>query len=117
VADLRGERLLHAATAADHCSLAQPVAWRPLLISEYAPAGVGPAERASGFQQQWSVLRSRPDVVLGGMAYTWATNGPEELDRVFGLVDSNGVPTDGALAAVSGAYLTDAATADAAGSG
>jgi hypothetical protein len=46
-------------------------------------------------------------VVLGGLAYTWATNGPKDLDRIFGLVDGNGVPTDGALAALSGAYLAD----------
>ena len=53
------------------------------------------------------MIRSRPEVVLGGLAYTWATNGPEDLDRVFGLVDPNGVPTDGALAALSYAYLAD----------
>jgi hypothetical protein len=80
---------------------------RPLLISEFAPGGVGPAGRPLGFEQQWQVIRSRPDVVLGGLAYTWATNGPEDLDRVFGLVDATGVPTDGALAALSGAYLSD----------
>ena len=34
---------------------------RPLLISEFAPGGVGPAERPLGFQQQWNVIRSRPD--------------------------------------------------------
>jgi Voltage gated chloride channel/CBS domain len=43
--------------------------------------------RPTGFQQEWSVIQSRSDVVLGGLAYTWATNGPEGLDRVFGLVD------------------------------
>jgi hypothetical protein len=64
-------------------------------------------ERPLGFQQQWQVIRSNPGVVLGGLAYTWATNGPEDLDRVFGLVDPNGVPTDGALAALSAAYLAD----------
>jgi hypothetical protein len=77
------------------------------LISEFAPGGVGPAERPLGFEQQWQVIRSRPDPVLGGLAYTWATHGPEDLDRIFGLVDGNGVPTDGALAALSGAYLVD----------
>ena len=41
------------------------------------------------------------------MAYVWATNGPEDLDRVFGLVDPSGTPTDGALAALSAEYLTD----------
>jgi Glycosyl hydrolases family 2, TIM barrel domain len=87
-----------------------PSQWpgRPLLISEFAPVGMSPAERPLGFQQQWAVIRARPDVVLGGLAYTWATNGPEDLDRVFGLVDPNGVPTDGALEALSMAYLADA---------
>jgi hypothetical protein len=80
---------------------------QPLLISEFAPGGVGPTERPLGFQQQWSVIRSRTDVVLGGLAYTWATNGPEDLDRVFGLVDPSGVPTDGALAALSAIYQSD----------
>ena len=96
-----------------------PTQWpgRPLLISEFAPGGVGPAERPLAFQQQWAVIRARPDEVLGGMAYTWATNGPEDLDRVFGLVDPGGVPTDGALAALSEAYLNDTATAETASGG
>jgi hypothetical protein len=81
---------------------------RPLLISEFAPGGMGPSDRPLGFQQLWSLVRSRPGVVLGGMAYVWATNGPEDLDRVFGLVDPSGNPTDGALAALSAEYLADA---------
>jgi hypothetical protein len=83
-----------------------PTQWpgRKLLISEYAPGGMSPADRPLGFQQEWQVIQSRPDVVLGGLAYTWATNGPEDLDRVFGLVDPNGNPTDGALAALGNAY-------------
>jgi len=85
---------------------AWPTQWpgQALLISEFAPGGVAPTERPIGFQQQWGVIQSRSDVVLGGLAYTWATNGPEDLDRVFGLVDPNGAPTDGALAALSAAY-------------
>jgi beta-galactosidase/beta-glucuronidase len=100
-----------------HQIIAQwPNQWpgRPLLISEFAPGGVGPTDRPPGFEQQWADIRSRPETVIGGMAYTWATNGPEELDRVFGLVDERGVPTDGALVALSGAYLRDAAAAAAA---
>jgi hypothetical protein len=86
-----------------------PQQWsgRPLLISEFAPGGAGPTERPLGYQQQWRVIRSRPDVVLGGLAYTWASNGPEDLDRIFGLIDPSGVPTDGSLAALSAAYLSD----------
>ncbi|MCA1648454.1 MAG: hypothetical protein LC797_24335 [Chloroflexi bacterium] len=71
------------------------------LLSEFAPGGVGPSERPRRFEQDWAIIRARPDIVLGGVAYTWATNGPEELDRVFGLVDAQGVPSDGALAALS----------------
>jgi hypothetical protein len=91
-----------------------PAQWpgRPLLISEFAPGGVGPAERPLGFQQQWAVIQSRADIVLGGLAYTWATNGPEDLDRVFGLVDANGIPADGALAALSSAYMADGTVAE-----
>lgn len=86
-----------------------PQQWpgRPLLISEFAPGGMSPADRPLGFEQQWNVIRSRPDSVLGGLAYTWATNGPEDLDRVFGLVDQSGVPTDGGLAALSALYISD----------
>lgn len=83
-----------------------------LLISEYAPGGISPADRPGVFQSEWSVIRSRPDVVLGGLAYTWATNGPEDLDKVFGLVNPDGKPTDGGLAAVSAAYLSDIAVAE-----
>jgi hypothetical protein len=92
---------------------AWPAQWpgRPLVISEFAPGGVASAERPIGFARDWQVIRSRPGVVLGGLAYTWATNGPEELDRVFGFVDASGAPTDGALAALSSAYLTDSAIA------
>jgi hypothetical protein len=78
-----------------------------LVISEFAPGGAGQAQRGVGLQQQWAMIRSRPDVVLGGLAYTWATNGPEDLDRVFGFVDPSGTPTDGAVAALGAAYQSD----------
>ncbi|MBV9323117.1 MAG: hypothetical protein JO352_04930 [Chloroflexi bacterium] len=83
-----------------------PTQWpgRKLLISEFAPGGMSPTNRPVGFQQEWQIISSKPDIVLGGLAYTWATNGPEDLDRVFGLVDPNGNPTDGALAALGTAY-------------
>lgn len=84
-----------------------PAQWTggPLVISEFGPSGASHADRPLGYQQDWSVIRSRPDFVLGGLAYTWATNGPEELDRVFGLVDPSGVPTDGSLTALNSAFF------------
>ena len=88
---------------------AWPKQWpgHALLITEFAPGGFTPSQRPLGFDQEWRVIRSRPDVVLGGLAYVWATNGPEDLDRVFGLVDPAGAPTDGSLATLRSAYLTD----------
>ena len=107
VVGIRRERVL--AARLQQIVAAWPSQWLggPLVISEFAPGGVGPAERAVGFEQDWAIIRSRPDVVLGGLAYTWATNGPEQLDRVFGLVDAQAIPTDGALAALSASYLAD----------
>ena len=87
-----------------------PAQWYdgPLVISEFGPGGMGPNERPHGYAEQWALLRARPDVVLGGLAYTWATNGPEDLDRVFGFVDGAGNPPDGTLSALSSAFLGDA---------
>jgi hypothetical protein len=79
----------------------------PLFISEFAPGGTGPADRPSAFQAQWSLIRSYPDYVIGGAVYTWATDGPEELDRVFGLVDDGRAPRDGSLAAIAQMYQVD----------
>jgi hypothetical protein len=85
----------------------------PLVISEFAPAGRGPDARALGYQQDWQHLRVRPGIVLGGLAYTWATNGPEDLDRVFGLVGADGKPCDTALSGLAIAYLNDPDPGDA----
>jgi len=88
-----------------------PTQWigGPLLISEFGPAGQGPDARALGYRKDWQRIRARPDIVLGGLAYTWAVNGPEDLDRVFGLVDDRGLPRDATLSVLSAAYLDDAA--------
>jgi len=76
-------------------------------VAQANAGGVGPADRPVGFEHDWATIRSRPGLLLGGLAYTWATNGPEQVDRVFGLVDAQGVPSDGALAALSATYLAD----------
>ena len=84
----------------------------PLLISEFAPFSRGPAGRALGYAQDWWQIRADPGFVLGGLAYAWGTNGPEQLDRVFGLVNADGKPSDAALAALASVYQEDAALAD-----
>jgi hypothetical protein len=57
-----------------HVISAWPTQWpgHALLISEFAPTGHSPSERAIGFDQLWKVIRSRPNVVLAG----WRTRGP-----------------------------------------
>jgi hypothetical protein len=72
----------------------------PLLVSEFAPGGMSPADRPQGFREMWSMIRAANGWVLGGAVYAWTTDGPEEVDRVFGLVDADGEPVDGAFQAV-----------------
>jgi hypothetical protein len=72
----------------------------PLLVSEFSPGGVGEADRPTMLGWYWSTIRAHPERVIGGVVYTWATRGPEDLDRIFGLTDENGRPIDGSLAAL-----------------
>jgi hypothetical protein len=90
-----------------------PAQWLggPLVISEYGPSGYTPADRPRVYALEWSRIREHPEKVLGGLAYTWATNGPEQLDRVFGLVDDRDRPVDAALGAIGASYVADAAAA------
>lgn len=79
----------------------------PLFVSEFSPGGTGPADRPQGLRSMWTTIRRYPAWVIGGAVYTWTTDGPEELDRVFGLVDGNGHPTDGSLAAVAELFTAE----------
>lgn len=72
-----------------------------LLLSEYAPTGVPRHARPGAYLRMWTSARKEPGMVLGGFAYVWSTNGPEALDRTYGLVNENGEPTDGSLAALT----------------
>jgi hypothetical protein len=76
----------------------------PLLVSEFAPGGMSPADRPEGFRSMWKMIRGANGWVLGGAVYAWTTDGPEEVDRVFGLVDAAGNPVDGAFATIGSFY-------------
>jgi hypothetical protein len=78
-----------------------------LLVSEYAPLNAPRGERADQFRDIWGTIRARSSFVLGGAAYVWSTDGPEEVDRAFGLVDAGGTPVDDALDAISALYHAD----------
>jgi hypothetical protein len=51
-------------------------------------------DRPDGFETMWSYVTRHPQWVLGGAVYAWTRNGPEGVDRNFGLTD-DGVPADG----------------------
>lgn len=80
-----------------------------LLVSEFAPGGAGPSERPAGYREMWSMVRAHDTEVIGGAPYVWTTNGPEEVDRIFGLVDASGQPVDGSLAEIGRFYRGEAA--------
>lgn len=84
----------------------------PLLVSEFAPGGMSPADRPEGFRSMWKMVRGANGWVLGGAVYAWTTDGPEEVDRVFGLVDGDGQPVDGALATIGSMYRGGARLAE-----
>lgn len=65
-----------------------------LWVSEFAPGGMAVPERPEGFRQMWGYIQNNPSRVLGGAVYAWTRNGPEEIDRTFGLTD-DGKPVDG----------------------
>ena len=65
-----------------------------LWVSEFAPGGMAVPDRPDGFQTMWGYVRRHPDWVLGGAVYAWTRNGPDGVDRHFGLTD-DGVPVDG----------------------
>jgi len=79
-----------------------------LLVSEFAPLNAPHGERADRFREIWGVILARSSFVLGGAVYVWSTDGPEEVDRAFGLVDASGTPVDDALDTVSTLYHADA---------
>jgi len=76
----------------------------PLLVSEFAPGGMSPSDRPQGFRAMWGMVRAADAYVLGGSVYAWTTDGPEEVDRVFGLTGDDGRPVDGALATVAAMF-------------
>jgi hypothetical protein len=86
----------------------------PLLVSELAPLNAPFGARADAFREIWAVVRSFPAYVLGGSVYVWSTDGPEDVDRQFGLVDAFGTPVDDALATIADLFRADAAMTPAA---
>jgi hypothetical protein len=80
-----------------------------LLISEFGPGGAGPRDRPRGYRDMWAMVRAQPSRVLGGAPYVWSTRGPEEVDRIFGLIDADGRAVDGSLATIGRLFRGEAA--------
>jgi hypothetical protein len=82
----------------------------PLWVSEFAPGGMAPWDRPTGFSTMWGYIRNHPERVFGGAVYAWTRNGPEEIDRTLGLTD-DGAPVDTAsLQAISGIFADKTAS-------
>jgi hypothetical protein len=79
----------------------------PLLVSEYAPAGVGRAIRGEGFLRLHDLIVGAGPRVIGEAPYTWTTVGPEAVDDYFGMVDGDGHPVDETLKVVARMYGVD----------
>ncbi len=75
-----------------------------LLVSEFGPTGLNRDARPGGYLRMWKAMQKEPGRVLGGFAYVWSTNGPEALDRTYGLVNEKGEPTDASLATLSSQF-------------
>jgi hypothetical protein len=79
----------------------------PLLVSEFNLADYPREERGAGLMHMWDVIHDYSAYVLGGSVYAWTTEGLETSDAtIFGLVDNQNQPVDGALDAVRKAYST-----------
>jgi hypothetical protein len=76
----------------------------PLLVSEYAPAGMSRAQRPVGFEHMHGLIGAAGPRVLGSAPYTWTTAGPEAVDAYFGLVDAEGRAVDATAAEIARMY-------------
>jgi hypothetical protein len=79
---------------------------QPLLISEFGPVGLRPADRPAGYARFWNTIVAHNSTLLGGAAYVWSTIGPEPLDRGFGLTNEAGEPVDGSIQALSKLFIS-----------
>jgi hypothetical protein len=76
----------------------------PLLVSEYAPAGMSRTRRPAGFEHMYGLIGAAGPRVLGSAPYTWTTAGPEAVDAYFGLVDAEGRAVDATAAEIARMY-------------
>ncbi|MBI3978466.1 MAG: hypothetical protein HY331_09805 [Chloroflexi bacterium] len=76
----------------------------PLMVSEFAPAGLPRASRPDGFRAMWDTIRTFGSLVFGAAPYVWMTEGPEAVDLLFGFVDADGRPVDDSLATLRALY-------------
>ena len=86
----------------------------PLLVSEFGLVSYPRPERPEGLARMWEIIRQHEAYVLGGSVYAWTTEGIERIegpftDYVFGLVDGDARPVDGALDALRAALAASPA--------
>ena len=67
---------------------------RPLFVTEYGAETYWFGDRALGYLAMWRAIRAHSSYVLGGAPYVWTTEGPEPVDKKWGLMDGNSEPVD-----------------------
>lgn len=83
--------------------------WRlPGVVTEFSPVGYRPQDRP--YLVTKMVRLAEDTSLLGWVLYVWTVEGPEPLDRTFGLVDGYARPVDGTLRALGVFNSRSAAT-------
>ncbi len=76
----------------------------PLVVSEFGAEPDWLGSRSLGYVAMWRAIRQYPDYVLGGAPYVWTTEGPEPVDRKWGLMDAESRPVDDTFELLAGEW-------------
>ncbi len=80
---------------------------RPLFVTEFGAEPATPGGRALGYVNMWRMIRAHPRNALGGAPYVWTTEGPEPVDKKWGLVDGDSQPVDGTFDQLAEEWLRE----------
>ena len=68
--------------------------YRPLFVTEFGAEPDWSGGRSLNYVGMWRMIRAHPDFALGGAPYVWTTEGPEPVDKKWGLMDGQSRPVD-----------------------
>ncbi len=80
---------------------------RPLFITEFGADPSWEGRRSINYVSMWRMIRLHPEYVFGGAPYAWTTEGPEPVDKIWGLMDADIQPVDDAFNQLSQDWLRE----------